>query len=257
MTLTKLAPPLIWVLVNLQGMAPSSTIVNNLSPLEIKQTQQAKPDFSGEGRPGRRTGGGSRSPCPVKERSLTALMPVTNWGKTVSSRPTFWFYVPYAAQQVAAGEFVLQEEGGKDIYRTNFTLPETPGFVSVSIEATQPHLEINKWYRWYFKVYCGQDKSSPPIFVEGWVQRVEMTPALQSQLKQATSREYAVYAANFIWYDAINELAKLRLVQRSNTTLDNDWYNLLKSGEIDLEEISREPIVGSVHRTGKMPIPQE
>ena len=262
MTLTKLAPHLIWVLVNLasypaQGIAPSSTVVRNISPLQIKQTQQDKTDFSGEGRPGRRTGGGSRSPCPVKEPPLTALMPVTNWGKTVSSRPTFWFYVPYSAQQVAAGEFVLQEEGGKDIYRTNFTLPETPGFVSVSIEATQPHLEINKWYRWYFKVYCGQDKSSPPIFVEGWVQRVEMTPALQSQLKQATSREYAVYAANFIWYDAINELAKLRSVERSNTALDNDWYNLLKSAEIDLEEISREPIVGSVHRTGKMPIPQE
>ncbi|HAX80575.1 MAG TPA: hypothetical protein DCY88_33255 [Cyanobacteria bacterium UBA11372] len=241
--------PITWVLVNLITYpapiwANSPGLVNNL--LQTKQTAQEKPDFSGDGRSGRRTGGGSRSPCISKEPPLTALSPINNSGKTVLEHPTFWFYVPYSAQEAPQGEFVLQEEGGKDIYRIGFTLPGKPGFVSVSIPPTQPVLEINKWYRWYFKIYCEPQQSSAPNFVEGWVQRVELTKALQSQLQQATPRKYAAYAANLIWYDAIDDLAKLRLVQPSNTTLDNDWDNLLKSREIDLQGISREPIVGSV-----------
>jgi Domain of Unknown Function (DUF928) len=254
--------PISWLVVSLTtyslpSWSNSAELVNNLPILQTKQIPQAKPDFSGDGRSGRRTGGGSRSACISKEPSLTALSPVNNWGKTVLEHPTFWFYVPYSAQEAPQGEFVLQEEGGKDIYRTKFILPGTPGVVSVRIPPTQLALEVNKWYRWYFKIYCESQQSSAPIFVEGWVHRVELTPALQFQLQQATPREYATYTANLIWYDAINELAKLRLAQRSNTTLDNDWDNLLKSPEIDLAGISREPIVGSVIvETGKMPMPQ-
>lgn len=251
MTLTKLALSVIWVLMNLAshplpGMAQSATLVNPISSLLIKQNQEENTDFSGEGRPGHRTGGGSRSSCPDQDIPLTALIPVTNWAKTVSAHPTLWFYIPYSAEQVPVGEFVLQEEDGNDIYRTGFRLPQTPGFISVSLEPKQPPLKINQWYRWYFKLYCGQDESSPPIFVEGWVQRVELTPALEHHLQQAKSREYTVYAENLIWYDAIDNLAKLRLIHPSNDTFNQDWNNLFKLAEFDLEQIPEAPIVGSI-----------
>lgn len=209
------------------------------------QPQQESPDFSGYGRPGRRAGGGSRSPCPPIEPPLTALMPVTNWGKTVAERPTFWFYVPYSPQAAPAGEFVLQEEGGNDVYRTPFTLPKTPGFVSFSTPSTEAPLEINKSYRWYFKLYCEPQKASAPVFVEGWVQRVALTPELESQLRSAKAREYGVYAANGIWYDAVASLAQLRLINPLNSRLDNDWANLLGSRGVGLERLNQESIVGS------------
>ncbi|MFB2921003.1 MULTISPECIES: DUF928 domain-containing protein [Aerosakkonema] len=229
-----------------QVWAQSFTSVDSIAILQTKQTQQEKPDFSGDGRPGRRTGGGSRNPCLIKDPPLTALIPISNSGKTVSERPTFWFHVPYSVKEAPSGEFVLQEEGGKDVYRTSFTLPGTPGFVSLSIPSTKAPLEINKWYRWYFKLYCEAQKTSSPIFVEGWVQRVELTPDLEKQLKAAAPKEYTVYTSNSLWYDAVASLAKLRSASPSNSTLNDDWVNLLKLREVGLEKISQAPIVGDV-----------
>lgn len=210
-------------------------------------SNQASPDFSGDGRPGDRTGGGSRTPCPrINAPFTTALIPMNNLGKTVAERPTFWFYVPYSPQAASAGEFVLQEENGNEVYRTAFTLPATPGFVSFSTPLAVEPLKVNKSYRWYFKLYCEEQISSTPVFVEGWVQRVERTPALERQLLAAESREDIVYAANGIWYDALNYLAQLRLNNPSNSMLADEWTNLLNAKGVGLAEFSPVPIVGEV-----------
>lgn len=208
------------------------------------QQQQQELDFSGDGRPGRRAGGGSRSPCPAKDLRLTALMPETNWGKTVAEYPAFWFYVPYSPQQAPAGEFVLQAEAGNDVYRTPLTLPATPGFVKFVLPHTAAPLEMNKWYRWYFKLYCEPQKLSTPIFVQGWVQRVELTPTLAAQLKAARSRDYMVYATNDIWYDALAHLAELRLTQPTNAMLQQEWAKLLSLKGIGLEQLQQEIMAG-------------
>lgn len=210
------------------------------------QVKRKKPDFSAEGRPGRRKGGGSRSPCLRRMNPpLTALMPETNWGKTVAERPTFLFYVPYSSQEAPLGEFVLQDEKRNVVLRTSFTLPGTPGFVSLNIPPSAAPLEINKWYRWFFKLYCQPQKLSAPVFVQGWVQRSLLTPELESQLKAATPPEYIVYATNLIWYDALARLAELRLTRPSNATLEQDWADLLSLRGVGLEHLNQEPIVGS------------
>ena len=174
-------------------------------------------------------------------------MPESNLGKTVAERPTFWFYVPYSSQQAPAGEFVLESEQGNNIiYRTLFTLPKTPGFVSFSTPPAAAPLEVNKSYRWYFKLYCEPLKASAPVFVEGWVQRVELSPTLESQLRSATAQEYRVYAANGIWYDALAHLAQLRLNYSANARLDLEWASLLGAKGVSLEQFSKVPMVGSV-----------
>lgn len=176
----------------------------------------------------------------------TALIPTNNLGKTVAERPTFWFYVPYSPQAAPAGEFVLQQEDGGEVYRTAFTLPNTPGLVSFSTPLAVEPLKVNKLYRWYFKLYCQAQRSSTPVFVEGWVQRVEKTPTLESQLQAAQSREDVVYANNGIWYDALNYLAQLRLHSPSNSTFNSDWAKLLSAKGVDLEQFSRASIAGEV-----------
>lgn len=139
----------------------------------------------------------------------------------------------------------MQEEEGNDVYRTPFALPKTPGFVSFSTPPTAAPLEINKSYRWYFKLYCEPQKSSAPIFVEGWVQRIELTPELERQLEAAKLREYVVYATNEIWYDALARLAQLHLTKPSSATIKQDWTNLLSLRDIGLERLNQEPMVGS------------
>ena len=212
----------------------------------LTAAKQQEPDFSGAGRPGRQTSGESRGNCPPVVLPLTALMPASNWGTTVTERPSFWFYVPYSPQQAPVGEFVLQDEQRNDIYRMPFTLTKTPGFVSFSIPQTEAPLEIDQWYRWYFKLYCDPQKSSSPKFVQGWVQRIALDPALESQLKSAAPREDAVYAANRIWYDALDHLANLRLTNPADTRLEDGWNELLKAKGVGLEIPDSEGMVGSV-----------
>ncbi|HAZ47549.1 MAG TPA: hypothetical protein DCZ55_24610 [Cyanobacteria bacterium UBA11371] len=231
----------------------------------IQRSQQAKqkPDFSTVGRPSptTRTPTTSRGTCPSTNPDLTALIPINNWGQTVAERPTFWFYVPYDSQQVSSGEFVLQEEvpgeQPKLIYEISFTLPKTPGLVSFKIPSTKPPLEIDKNYSWYFKLYCppqdepaADPKLELPVLVKGSVQRVKPTPELESELKAATEPEYKVYTNHLIWYDALDNLTKLRITQPTTTKLTDEWTELLslkgvKGDDLDPEKL-KQPIAGSV-----------
>lgn len=89
-------------------------------------------------------------------------------------------------------------------------------------------------------------KSSTPVFVRGWVKRMPLVPDLEGLLKAATTprKRIAVYAQNGIWHEAVTELAKLRLTEPQNSTLNSDWTTLLS--DVGLEKVAGEPIIGSV-----------
>ncbi|OKH32651.1 hypothetical protein NIES2119_25555 [[Phormidium ambiguum] IAM M-71] len=228
------------------GLAqPTSPIEQSSNQIKIRFQQQDS-DGSSRGRPGRRGGTGSRGDCPPVDLQLTALIPSSNLGSFVEAHPTLWFYIPYKSSEVTTAEFSLQDEQNNDVYRTNFTLPNTPGTVSLSL-AQAPPLEINKKYQWYVKVYCSQQKLSAPVFIRGWVERVALKPELAKQLQTATTprERVAFYAQNGIWYSALTELAKLRIAQPQNATVNNDWASLLR--DVGLENLVQKPVAGEVN----------
>lgn len=200
------------------------------------------------GASGQRTEGASRGcenmgkqPNLSKEKVLTALVPVYGsrdseliWGITTASRPIFWFYVPYSSKLEA--EFVLQDEAEQTVYQTPVTLSGTPGLVSLSLPSKAAPLEIGKRYHWYFNIYC--QPQQPPVFVDGWIKREELNPALKSQLEKATQKKrVALYAANGIWYDALSASAELRRINPKDT----NWVALLRAAGLD--DIALEPMV--------------
>lgn len=215
------------------------------------------PKLPDTGAPGGRQGAGSRG----SSTPLTALVPevkqtlgkgpgenlaVTHvWGLTVAEYPTFWFYVPDLGTSIGSIEFVLQDQAGNEVYQTPVTLPERPGVVSLRLPSTTAPLEVGKMYHWYFKIYDNpQNPSDPiaPVFVEGWVQRVILSPTFESQLAAATPQQRsALYAANGIWYDTLTSLAELRLTNPGDAALTADWTDLLQS--VGLNEIAAKPIV--------------
>lgn len=209
------------------------------------QPKQKQTDGSRRGRPGGRTGTGSRGNCPSVNLPLTALIPTNNQGLTVAEYPQFWIFVPYKSNNIVSGEFVLQDETNNDVYRTNFTLPATPGIVTIGLGKTTP-LQINKNYQWYFKLYCSQQKLSNPLFVKGWIQRIAINRDLERQLKAAVTpqQRFIIYYQNNIWYEAVTELAKYQLLKSHNNSLLSDWDNLLK--RVGLEYLISQPIVGEV-----------
>jgi hypothetical protein len=210
---------------------------------------QTQDDGSSQGRPSRRTGTGSRGTCPAVSKPLTALVPSNNITLSVEENPTFWFFVPYKSEAINSGEFSLQDEANKDVYRTAFTFPKGQGIVSLTVPQ-EISLTPNKTYQWYFKLYCKPPNlsasSKASDFVYGSVQRVTLKPQIENQLKVATAplSRITIYSQNAIWHSAITELAKLRLAEPQNPTVKDNWADLLTS--LDLENLAQEPILGEV-----------
>ncbi len=210
------------------------------SSIQIASYQQQSPV---RGRPRRTKPAGTRSPCEQTNTDFTPLLPDTESeysGFTLREHPTFWFYIPYQTSSVSSGTFSLLIEGQQNnpVYQTDFKLPETPGFVSVSLPTEEKPLETNQRYRWKFRLYCASDDPSHRIEHTGTVQRVER-PELETQLRKAPTLEERInlYVENGVWYDASTDLAQIRNHHQT-------WLNLLRA--ISSEQLNLEPIAGSV-----------
>jgi len=235
------------------------TSINAQSINSVNKVEFIPPPPPSRGVPsGRQQGGASRGNCPtpVESRSLTALVPAMQnlnknsrisstlntwesvWGLTTVASPTFWFYVPYALTSKLPIIFVLQDEQGKNIYKTSLTTSRTqPSITKISLPS-EVTLDVGKMYRWYFVVDCHPD--APPQ-VNGWVQRTTLSPTLSRQLQTATPQQRAaLYASNGIWYDALTTLAQLRNLDPKNAQLLSNWVSLLNSA--GLGAIARESI---------------
>lgn len=241
------------------------------------QNPLAKLKFPRNGTPiGRRQGGARRTgtQCPDLKTPITALVPGEETADesksflafTVSEYPTFWVYVPQLPTNLRTGEFVFQDDLGKDIYRKPLTLPEKAGAIGIRLpQSPQYALKTNNKYQWYFKVNCGDSQNTSEYFyVKAWVQRVALTSQLESQLNTAKPGEYIVYAVNDIWQDAVTSLAEMRRINsdvgKATPTLreakateyrvlNDDWTNLLTA--VGLSEFASAPIVGHVVEADK------
>ncbi|TAG93519.1 MAG: DUF928 domain-containing protein [Oscillatoriales cyanobacterium] len=241
-------------LIKLEMQSARAVIVGQ-RPTTNSSTQFKEPLFKAPPSPptdvensGNRSDGGSRGCQDVANQStgseqkpLTALVPVYEikdltpvWGLTVSANPTLWFYVPY--QSKFSGKFVLEDGENKPVYEASFTLSGKPGVVQISLPSSV-FLQIDRQYRWYFKIYCQQGQ--PPLSVTGIIKRVNFSnPALTSQLEKATlSDRISILAANGIWYDALTAAAEIRKTDPN----DGHWPSLLR--QIGLSNIASEPIV--------------
>ena len=233
------------------ALAVALVFITITSTIEIAQAQLSlSPKISadppkpptGTGKPDDRSPAGTRGPCEeIVGVSFTPLLPVNNSGfsgYTLTGYPTFWFYVAYKTKEIS-GKFSLEGSQKNSVYQTNFKLPQTPGFVSISLPTTEKPLEKNQAYSWKFTLNCPSSDALdyPKVWHTGTVKRIEL-PVLENQLKTAKLEERTkLYVANSIWYDAPTDLAKIS--ERSSA-----WFNLLKA--MDLEQLEKEPIVGSV-----------
>jgi len=212
------------------------------------------------GNPPQTSGAGNRGSvgnCPSVEKPLTALVPQSNtsngnfvWGRTLESRPTVWVYVPYALTSNRPGELRLKQ---KDAKGNGVNTPiariigTSPGVIGIRVSPHNP-LEKNQTYYWSFVVLCDPNDPSANQFVKAGIQRVESSPSLTQQLKQAqTGERVAIYARSGLWYDALTQLASLRRSNPTNRTLSQDWNSLL--GDAGLNGIASAAIVQAPQST--------
>ncbi|MEH2360715.1 DUF928 domain-containing protein [Nostoc sp.] len=200
---------------------------------------------------GRVRGGAKRSGgCKPTKLDLTALVPFSKqadsvinvWGQTTLERPSWFFYVPYTKNLPYAVKFELQDQDSNKIYQKAIALPDKPGVIRVSLPTTAPALAVDKQYHWYLTINCDKEENSPPAFVDGVIQRVELNPATVKELGMTEPlKRYAIYAQKGIWYEALTILAQLRQKNPQDAALQTEWRNLLSS--IHLDDIAAEPIL--------------
>ncbi|WP_445172736.1 DUF928 domain-containing protein [Microcoleus sp.] len=192
--------------------------------------------------PGRRVPGGDLDPlspnCKKTSQPLTVLVPANSQGTITSERLTLWFYVPYAPEDITSAEFlVVNRDETEYVYETQFTLPKTPGIVSISLPlSAKTSLETGKYYHWYLTLKCkGSTINTPDIEIDGWVQRILHKPSTTNQIDTAAPEG---------WYDAVNNLANRLNASPQDIKLKQEWTDLLKS--VGLQNLAQEPLIGSV-----------
>ena len=214
---------------------------------------------------GRERGGAGRGPhCPSVDIPLTALVPsaemqreasgaipvkyVWVYGQTVEEQPTFWFYVPYNAENVKTAKFTLLQANSyyvrepvlqEPIKPIEIALAETPGIIKFRLPYK---LEIDKPYNWYFSIICDPQKPSRNPGVKGWIQRVEKSPELVKDLETLPPvQKYLAYGERGIWFELITNLAESYQSHQGDKTLRLEWNELLNF--FQWSELAQEPIV--------------
>ena len=173
---------------------------------------------------------------------VTALVPESQIGRTVSEYPVFFVYWPQTDAEL--GEFMLEDEIGNLIYQQDLTIKNLSGVIGVSIPANTnvPPLEVGKNYTWKFILVCDPEDRSSDRIERGVVRRVELSADILSELENADPRQKTViYAENGIWQDALGTLAAARHANPNDTDLGADWKSLLDS--VKLGEIAAEPLL--------------
>jgi hypothetical protein len=210
-----------------------------------------------QGAPQQSVGGSTRGQavCPQDRnaefpgQTLTAVLPASNQGLTVSGHPTLLLYVP----PTSAGEaqFVLQDDSGpegvREIYETTFALPKdltaTGGLVTIKIPESLPELEVGKTYTYYATLICSPGDSGGINYDQGLVTRVEVpsqiaqaqnNPGLSSE--ESLWQQAVLYAESGIWLDTVNSLMALMEYEPSNKALQDQWMSLMRSDVVNLDE---------------------
>lgn len=189
------------------------------------------------GSPHSRTGGETRdASCPndTKKPPLTFLNPQSNIGLTVSDRPTFWFYSPYAANSQTPVVFKVLNSKEEEIFKQELEVANTPGIIGVKLPQNAPALENNQSYDVTLSINC----PSRIDVVRGRIKRVQPNAEVMKQLQVNKGRDrLIVFAENGYWFDTLSGLIELRRQNPQDEDLKVDWEELLKSDEVDLNNM--------------------
>jgi hypothetical protein len=189
-------------------------------------------------------GGAARGGCGVDDANkiqMKALLPDSNIGLTTTGKPTFFFQI--SPTSVEEGKFILLDATGDTIiYEKTFPLRQTGGVMSFTLPADADALEVGKEYTWELVLNCDPEDQRGNPRVEGSIKRLQPSQKLASDIARIPMRDRAgVYAEAGYWYDSLKTLADLRSTNPNDSTLINDWNDLLESA--GLSKLAKEPLL--------------
>lgn len=181
--------------------------------------------------------------CTSSSDALTALIPSSTVGLSISQEPVLMVYVPETS--ATSLELTLENEDGTEVlYRQTLETPSAAGIVQFNLaDYTSTPLAQGTLYRWYVSLVCDNDDRSRNAVIAGWVEPVAPSAALLDSLQQANPQDRPrLYAEAGIWYDALQALADLHQSQPQDAMLTADWQALLQSVGLDAA-IAQAPLI--------------
>ncbi|OKH37346.1 hypothetical protein NIES2119_13945 [[Phormidium ambiguum] IAM M-71] len=171
------------------------------------------------GKPGDTADAGSRGSC-----DFLAIVPAHQYGLTAAEHPTLWFYLKSQPSLPKSVHLELQNEQNNIVYQTTFELNQTARIIDFRLPQTAPPLVIGQKYKWILS-YGGINHE---MYTSGKIERIALAPEIESQLKQATSRErLQILIKKRLWYDTFTELNQLRQTNPQDTELNVAWTTLI------------------------------
>lgn len=147
--------------------------------------------------------------------ALTALVPFSHVGQTISGHPTFTWFVPDRTSRPL--QFRLFGSTGEQLYRTE--MQSQPGIMSVALPSNLPQLSIGQSYQWQVVLICDRNVPSRNVVAAAEIQVVQPAAPLQAQLAAARTPQQRIdlYAGAGLWYDAIAEARKASETSQNQT----------------------------------------
>jgi len=149
----------------------------------------------------------TRSSCEGNSSArLTALVPFSHVGETISGHPTFTWFVPDSPP--GSLQFLLFTRTGQLLYRTE--MQSQPGIMSLALPSNLPQLSIGQSYKWQVVLVCDPDDPPGNVVAAAEIQVVGPAASLQTQLAAAQTPQQRIdlYAESGLWYDALAEARK-------------------------------------------------
>lgn len=172
-------------------------------------------------------------------QSMLALMPESFYGTTLEARPTILVYVPASTAQ--EGVFSLKDEAKNLVYQMAVPVSPAGGVMAITLPESAPALGVGQNYQWFFALKLEDSLTPASPFVDGWVQRVELSgEQAQSLAQDEPIARIAALGSQGVWYDTAAELAALQ-VSQSDESIAQHWEELLES--VGLAEIAAAPII--------------
>jgi hypothetical protein len=152
--------------------------------------------------------GGSRGGCSGTSKiPLTALAPQQYIGLTVSTRPTFAWYIPDA--QSYQMEFDLFEYSATNQPKLIARIPleTSQGIMKLSLPESIPDLTVGKTYLWQVAISCKEGFPSSDLITRAQFEITQLKPDEKMSLNAAQTplQKADIYANAGLWYDALSE----------------------------------------------------
>jgi hypothetical protein len=171
-------------------------------------------------------------------KSLKALAPYSHVGKTVSTHPTFAWYVPESKSFPLEFSLYRNNNNGdrQKIYHTN--LQSSPGMMKLTLPKDNPGLTTGQIYSWQVVLICNPNETTEAQVISAEIQVEAMSSQLKTQLAIAkeTFKKADLFAEAGFWYDALatasqgqnnslvdcllGQLAKLEQLQQQASKLE-------------------------------------